>query len=395
MGEGRMELLNRLDRRNSGGLYGKDFLLTWEKSVDELAALIDIAAILESFRRADISVKIFDSGLAVSQFRDNSTRTRFSFASACNLLGLSVQELDEGKSQIAHGETVRETAVMISFMAEVLGIRDDLYIGMGHTYMKEVADAVDQAHREGVIERRPTVVNLQCDIDHPTQVMADLAHLVSHFGDIGSLKGKKIAMSWAYSPSYGKPLSVPQGVIGLMTRFGMDVRLAYPEGYGLLPDVVDRAAAQAEESGGGFTICDSMEEAFDGADVVYPKSWAPFSVMEERTRLVTNGRTDGLEALEKRCLKRNLDFADWECTERKMTLTNNALYLHCLPADISGVSCEKGEVTAGVFEKFRVPLYRQAGYKPYIIAAMVLASKVRDPAAILSVLHQRAIPRSV
>ena len=165
---------------------------------------------------------MFDSGLGISLFRDNSTRTRFSFASACNLLGLEVQDLDEGKSQIAHGETVRETANMISFMADVIGIRDDM-----HT----VSEAVQEGYRDGVLEQRPTLVNLQCDIDHPTQCMADMLHIINHFGGVEKLKGKKIAMSWAYSPSYGKPLSVPQGVIGLMTRFGMDVVLAHPEGY--------------------------------------------------------------------------------------------------------------------------------------------------------------------
>ena len=109
-------------------------------------------------------------------FRDNSTRTRFSFSSACNLLGLTVQDLDEGKSQIAHGETVRETANMISFMADVIGIRDDMYIGKGNTYMREVSRAVQTGYEEGVLEQRPTLVNLQCDIDHPTQCMADMLH---------------------------------------------------------------------------------------------------------------------------------------------------------------------------------------------------------------------------
>ena len=389
------ELLNTLKGRDAGGLFGEDFLLTWDKSTEELNAILEIAAIIKNLRRDNVSPKIFDSGLAVSQFRDNSTRTRFSFASACNLLGLTAQDLDEGKSQIAHGETVRETAVMISFMADVLGIRDDLFIGKGHAYMKEVADAVDQAHREGVLQRRPTVINLQCDIDHPTQSMADLMHIANHFGGIDALQGRKIAVSWAYSPSYGKPLSVPQGVIGLMTRFGMDVRLAHPEGYGLLPEIVDRAGVQAAETGGSFTICGSMEEAFNDADIVYPKSWAPFSVMEERTTLVTSGRSDELAALEERCLQRNLEFSEWECSERNMALTDDALYLHCLPADITGVSCGKGEVTAEIFEKFRESLYNQAGYKPYIIAAMILASKVQDPAEVLSVLREASQLRSL
>jgi knotted carbamoyltransferase YgeW len=299
-------------------------------------------------------------------------------------LGLSVHDLDESKSQIAHGESVRETAVMISFMAEALGIRDDLFIGKGHAYMCEVADAVETAYQEGVLQSRPVVVNLQCDIDHPTQTMADLMHLADYFGGLEALRGKTLAMSWAYSPSYGKPLSVPQGVIGLMTRFGMNVRLAHPKGYGLIPEVGNIAAEQAAASGGSFSVCGTMDEAFEKADIVYPKSWAPYSVMEERTSLVNEGKTGELQALEKRCLERNAAFTDWECNRRTMALTNNAIYLHCLPADISGVSCETGEVSAEVFEQFRVPLYKQAGYKPYVIAAAILASKLENPAVFLS-----------
>ena len=138
---------------------------------------------------------------------------------------------------------------MVSFMAEVIGIRDDMYIGKGHAYMREVAEAVEKGFLDGVLEQRPTVVNLQCDIDHPTQSMADLAHLVRAFGGVEKLKGKKVAMSWAYSPSYGKPLSVPQGVIGLLPRFGMEVSLAHPEGYSLMPEVVEKAKAVRRRGG--------------------------------------------------------------------------------------------------------------------------------------------------
>ena len=221
----------RLSRLNTQGMYLDDFLLTWDRTGDEIAAVFEVAEILREMRRENLSPRSFDSGLAISIFRDNSTRTRFSFSSAANLLGLAVQDLDEGKSQIAHGETVRETAVMVSYMADVIGIRDDMYIGKGNAYMREVAAAVKQGYEDKILEQRPTLVNLQCDIDHPTQSMADALHLINHFGGVENLKGKKIAMSWAYSPSYGKPLSVPQGVVGLMTRLGMDVVLAHPEGY--------------------------------------------------------------------------------------------------------------------------------------------------------------------
>ena len=214
--------INKLNELNFKEMYNNDFLLTWEKTDDEIKAVFTVAEALKRLRENNISPKIFDSGLGVSLFRDNSTRTRFSFASACNLLGLKVQDLDEGKSQIAHGETVRETANMISFMADVIGIRDDMYIGKGNTYMRTVSEAVREGYKSGCLEQIPTLINLQCDIDHPTQVMADTLHLINEFGGIENLKGKKVAMTWAYSPSYGKPLSVPQGVIGLMTRLGMD-----------------------------------------------------------------------------------------------------------------------------------------------------------------------------
>jgi len=389
------KLVSQFEKLDSKAMYNNDFLLTWKKTDDEIHAVFQVAEILRKMRENNISPRIFDSGLAVSLFRDNSTRTRFSFSSACNLLGLTVQDLDEGKSQIAHGETVRETANMISFMADVIGIRDDMYIGKGNTYMREVSKAVQKGYEEGVLEQRPTLVNLQCDIDHPTQCMADMLHLINYFGGVENLKGKRIAMTWAYSPSYGKPLSVPQGVIGLMTRMGMDVTLAHPEGYELLSDVEDVARANAAKSGGKFTKTNSMKEAFTNADVVYPKSWAPYSAMEKRTNLYGEGKFDEIKALEKELLAQNAGHKDWECTEEMMKLTRNgkALYLHCLPADITGVSCKEGEVAASVFDRYRTPLYKQAGYKPYIIAAMIFLSKVKRVPETIEMLLDSNSPR--
>ena len=383
--------IETLAAKKTDDMYLNDFLLTWDKSEDEIAATFLTAEILRAMRKNNISSRVFDSGLAVSIFRDQSTRTRFSFAGACNLLGLATQDLDEEKSQIAHGETVRETANMISFLAEVIGIRDDIFLGEGHRYMLEVAQSVEQGYREGVLPGRPTLINLQCDVDHPTQSMSDALHLINHFGGVENLRGKRIAMTWAYSPSYGKPLSVPQGVIGLMTRFGMDVVLAHPEGYTLMPEVEEIAAANSRKYGGSYTSVGRMSEAFTAADVVYPKSWAPYAVMEERTRLLQGGDQSGLKDLEARCLENNRQFMDWECTEELMQKTRDgrALYMHCLPADISGVSCEHGEVEASVFERYRVPQYNQAGYKPYIIAAMIFLSKFEKPAERLRELLSR------
>ncbi|RBP44920.1 knotted carbamoyltransferase YgeW [Garciella nitratireducens] len=389
------KMLEKLKNLKYENLYQNDFFLTWDRTMDELQSIFTVADCLRHLRENNISAKIFDSGLGISLFRDNSTRTRFSFASACNLLGLEVQDLDEKKSQVAHGETVKETANMISFMADVIGIRDDMYIGKGHTYQKNVAEYVKEGYEDGVLEQRPTVVNLQCDIDHPTQTMADMLHIIHEFGGVENLKGKKIAMTWAYSPSYGKPLSVPQGIIGLMTRFGMDVTLAHPKGYEVMGEVVEVAKKQSQETGGTFTITNDMDEAFKGADIVYPKSWAPFAAMEKRTNLYGEGKFDEIDKLEQELLEENKKHIDWACTEEKMKLTKNgrALYMHCLPADITGVSCETGEVDASVFDRYRIPLYKEASYKPYIIAAMIFLQKVKDPVKMLDDLMSRNQPR--
>lgn len=385
----------RLNNLNFDNMYQSDFFETWYKTRDEIKATWVVADAIRALRESNISPKIFDSGLAVSLFRDNSTRTRFSFASACNLLGLKVQDLDEGKSQIAHGETVRETANMISFMADVIGIRDDMYIGEGNKYMRDYASYLDFGYKEGVLKQRPVMVDLQCDIDHPTQIMADTLHVIHEFGGLENLKGKKIAMTWAYSPSYGKPLSVPQGVIGMFTRLGCEVALAHPEGYEIMPEIEEIAKKNAEKSGGKFTKTNSMSEAFKDADIVYPKSWAPYAAMEKRTKLYSKGDQKGIDELEQQLLEQNKAHMDWECGRSLMDTTKDgkALYLHCLPADISGLSCERGEVTKEVFEQYMVPLYKQASFKPYIIAAMIFLAKVKDPQSMLLKLEKDANQR--
>lgn len=376
-------------------LYNGDFLLTWEHDDATIRSVLETAAALEGLARGGASCRVFETGLGISIFRDNSTRTRYAFRSGCNLLGLMTEELDESTSQIAHGETVRETATMISFLTEVIGIRDDIFLGEGDKYQREVAAAVDESFRTGVLPQRPAVINLQSDLDHPTQSLADLAHLARVFGGLENLKGKKLAMSWAYSPSYGKPLSVPQGVITLMTRFGMEVVLAHPPGYDLVDDTIATARRFANASGGSFAVTDSMQEAFANADVVYPKSWAPAAVMRERTRILRAGETDKLKELERQALAENARHKDWECNEAMMRGTRGgaARYMHCLPADVTDVSCAAGEVSKAVFETARLDTYREASHKPFIVAALVLLTRFTDPAAVVTRLAREQKPR--
>jgi len=393
-----VKMIGELEKLRTG-MFNKDFLLTWEHPIDEIKAVLLVTQILEELYRDNVNCRVFEGGLAVSNFRDKSTRTRFSFASASSLLGLSTIDIDESKIQVAHGETVRETANMISFLSEVIGIRDDLFLGYGHEYMEEVAVAIDNGFKEGVLPQRTGVINLQCDRDHPTQSLADLTHLIKTYGGLDQLKGKKLAMTWAYSPAYGKPMSVPQGIIALMTRFGMEVALGYPKGYDLIPGIVETSGKFARESGGKFTVVNSMEEAFQNADIVYPKSWAPVTVMTKRTELLKKGKAAAAEMdkLEKECIAENDRFKSWECTEAMMKLTKGgkALYMHCLPADITGLNCKAGEVANSVFDRYRIPTYKEAEHKLYVIAAMMLFTRFQSVPAVLKTLLQRNGPRRI
>jgi ornithine carbamoyltransferase len=165
----------------------------------------------------------------------------------------------------------------------------------------------------------------------------------------------------------------------------MNVSLAYPEGFELLPEIQAIADRQAKSAGGSFIITQSMEEAYRDADIVYSKSWAPMQIMLRRTELLRENASDELKQLEKEGLNYNAKFTDWECTEQLMKLTRNgkALYMHCLPADITGVSCKSGEVQKEVFEKYRIQTYLEAGYKPYIIASMIVNNRFSDPCRVL------------
>ena len=159
--------------------------------------------------------------------------------------------------------------------------------------------------------------------------------------------------------------------------------------------MLDAARRFAGHSGGSFTVADSMAAAFDQADIVYPKSWAPMAVMHERTKLIRSGERSSLADLERSALASNARFKNWECTDALMKRTRggSALYMHCLPADVTGVSCEEGEVSKAVFERARLDTYREASYKPFVIAAMILCTRFPNPAAVLAALAARAVPR--
>jgi knotted carbamoyltransferase YgeW len=292
--------------------------------------------------------------------------------------------VDGSSTQVSHGETAEETGAMLGMNAHAMGIRHDLILGEGNVFMREIERGINDYLAATEDNRVVPVVNLQCDIDHPTQTLADLLWLEDNFDD---LAGRKIAVSWAYSPSYAKPLSVPQGLITLLTRFGADVTLAHPPGYDLT-DPTLAAAAENAASGGSFRVVDDMDEAFADADVVYPKSWGAHDLMLQRVDANAAGDTAELARIEREAVEHNALHDDWICDERRMGLTagGDALYLHCLPADIGA------EVSPAVMERHRVNVSRQANWKMYVIMALLAGAKVPDLDAALQTLEPEATP---
>jgi len=364
-------LLARLDSEAVDALHGRSMLLTQDWTTVEIETLCALAEALQALDRHGAVPPLFSQQLFWALFFDQSTRTKSSWAGAAARFGAQPVIVDGSSTQVSHGETAVETGAMLGMNSHAMGVRHDLILGEGNRFMREMKKGIDDYLAATGDDRVVPIVNLQCDIDHPTQALADLLWLREKFPE--GLAGKTIAMSWAYSPSYAKPLSVAQGIITLMTRFGMNVRLAYPEGYDLMTECTDAARANAEASGGTFTITHDMDEAFDRADIVYPKSWGPYDLMLERVEANREKNPDRLKEIERRALERNRQYTDWICDERRMSLTQdgNAQYLHCLPADIGA------EVSPGILETFRADLAREANKKVYAIMALVAAAKAK------------------
>lgn len=353
-------------------LQGRSLLATDEWSVPEIDALLAIAERLQQLDRAGASLFMLPGQLAYALFFDNSTRTKSAWSGAAARLGMHPVIVDGSTTQVAHGETAEETGTMLGMNAHALGVRHDLILGEGHRFLRDMRHGLDAWLEASGDGRVVPMVNLQCDVDHPTQTLADLAWLRERLG--GELAGRRIAVSWAYSPSYAKPLSVPQGLIRLLTRFGMHVRLAHPEGYRLLDAPVRAAQRHAASSGGSIQVFDSMDEAFDGAVAVYPKSWGPHDLMQERVNAFHSGDRVRMTEIEAEALALNACHRDWICDEDRMKRTagGRGLYMHCLPADIGA------EVAPEVMERATLDVARQAQKKLYVIMAVLAAAKVPD-----------------
>lgn len=286
-------------------LRGKDYIATQDWTTEELDTVVDIALDLKRRFALDEPTRLLRDRTLFMLFFDKSTRTRNAFEAGMTQLGGHAHDLTPEVMQISHGESPKDTGIILSRYGHGIAIRHDLEPGAGDRYIRDVARHADVP-----------VINLQSDVDHPTQTIADLMTIREKFPE--GVRGLKMAVSWAYAPSYAKPMSVPQGLISLMTRYGMEVTLAHPPEYTLMQPIVDDARRNVERSGGSFTIVNEMDAAFEDADIVYPKSW-------------------GIESLFSRpeeALAISARYRDWICDERRMSLSRSgSIYMHCLPAD--------------------------------------------------------------
>jgi N-acetylornithine carbamoyltransferase len=285
------------------GLRGRDLISLQEWNTEEVESILEVAARLKLDRALGRPHKYLEDKVLAMLFFFSSTRTRASFEAGMAQLGGHAQFIESRTTQISHGDTAREIGEILGRYNDGLAIRNVDW-GVGNGYMRDVAEA-----------SRVPVLNMQCDLFHPHQILADLLTMREKKGD---LRGQTLTVSWAYAASYQKPMSVPIDLVMAGTRFGMNVRLVHPPEYKLVPEYVDQAAENARLSGGSLELMDDFDAGFAGSDIVYAKSWGPL--------LVAKNDEDGAAIGAK--------YTDWITDERRMALAaDDSIYMHPLPAD--------------------------------------------------------------
>jgi N-acetylornithine carbamoyltransferase len=317
-------------------LRGKHLISTQDWTLEEIEALLGQAAGLKARMKSGVPHKYLDARTLFMIFFEQSTRTRNAFETGMTQLGGHANHLTADSMQIAHGESAYDTAKVLSRYGEGIAIR--------YCKWKEGNGWIGRVARHSTIP----VINLQCDLYHPTQIAADLLTVRERFGT--DLRGLRFVCSWVYGPQYMRPMSVPQSLVLLMTRFGMNVTLAHPPEFALRPEILEAAESNAAGSGGSFEVVHDMDAAFEGAQVVYPKSWGSYMTTENAEEA---GRiADG--------------YRDWICDSRRMKLTaDEGIYMHCLPAD-------RGyEVTDEVIDGPRSVVFDEAENRLHIAKAIM------------------------
>jgi ornithine carbamoyltransferase len=317
-------------------LKGKHFITTQDWSVQELNILFELAKQLKiETAKGQYNDDLKGKSLGMIFF-DPSTRTRTSFEAAMTQLGGHSIFFAPQTMQISHGEGAKDTAKVLSGYLQAIAMRHCSY-DEGNKYLEEMRE-----------HSKVPIVNMQCDVYHPAQILADYLTIREHFGE--NTRGLKIGVSWTYAPNYMRPVSVPQSLILLMSRFGMDVTLAHPPEFNLMPDILKQTEKNAEEAGVKFEVVHEMEEAFQDADIVVPKSWGPL--------VHTQNEEEGIALIDK--------YPGWIADEKRMELTKkHSIYMHPLPAD------RDKEVTPGVIDGPHSVVYQEAENRLHVQKALL------------------------
>ncbi|NIN66969.1 MAG: ornithine carbamoyltransferase [Anaerolineae bacterium] len=316
-------------------LRGRDMITTQEWAKDEIETILDVAFDLKRKRATGDPHALLRDKVLAMLFFFSSTRTRASFEAGMAQLGGHAAFIESETTQIAHGDTAKEIGDILGRYFDAIAIRQCDW-KVGNQYIRDVA-----------VASRVPVLNMQCEVYHPFQVLADLMTIMEKKGEP---RGKSIAVSWACAASYQKPMSVPQSLILLLTRFGMNVRLVHPPEYRLMPEILEQAEANARSYDGGFETMDDMDAAFEDVDIVYPKNWGCWMATENPEESAAIARK----------------YEAWICDERRMSLAKqDAIYMHCLPADRSI------EVTDAVIDGPQSVVYDEAENRMHVQKAVM------------------------
>jgi len=285
-------------------LRGRDLIGDLDFSKEEVETVLDVAFDLKRKRALGEPHAYLRDKVLAMLFFFSSTRTRGSFEAGMAQLGGHAAFIESRTTQIAHGDTETEMGEIFGRYFDGIAIRHVDW-GTGNRYLNLVAQA-----------SRVPVLNMQCDVYHPFQCLADLMTIIEKKGR--DLRKRRVVVSWAYASSYLKPISVPQSLILQLPRFGMDLVLAHPPEFNLMPEIMDQAKEQARKYNTTFEVVDDMETAFKDADVVYAKSWGPL--------LTTNDQAAGKVIQDK--------YQKWITDSKKLSRAKpDAIYMHPLPAD--------------------------------------------------------------
>lgn len=289
---------------------GKHLITCQEWSKDELATVFEVSRYLKMKHALNEPCELLKDKTAFLMFFEQSTRTRNSMEAGITQLGGHAHFLDTSTMQISHGEVGKDTAQVLSSFGDAICVRNCFY-GIGNKYLRTLAKYSTQP-----------VLNLQDDVYHPMQVLADMMTIKEIYGE--NTRGLKVGISWSYATSHAKPLSVPQSQLLLFSRYGMDITVAAPKEFPLMNDIIETARVNAELSGASIKFAENMDEAFEDADIVIPKNWGGFL-----------GVSDPYSEDGKKEMKENLErHRDWICDERMMSLAKKSvIYMHALPAD--------------------------------------------------------------